>query len=98
MENTVEDFLDVDNQIPGQNYVLLSFISPNSAVEERELFTIKHFLASIYQKEKQRKEDEEKTDSTNKSQSGQSKEGYYKGLKPGYILPESFSEFLVAKW
>ena len=94
MENTVEDFLDVDNQIPGQNYVLLSFISPNSAVEERELFTIKHFLASIYQKQKQRKEDEEKTDSTNKSQSGQSKEGYYKGLKPGYILPESFSEFL----
>lgn len=94
MTETERDFLEVDDPITGQNYVLLSFLSPNSIIEQRELFTVKHFLASIYQKEKQRKEEEEKLDSETKSQTGQSKEGYYKGLKPGYILPDSFSEFL----
>lgn len=98
MSGLNQDFLEVDSQIPGQNYALLSFISPDSMVEKRELFMVKHFLASIYQKEIQRKKDEKEFDENNKdaeqTKDGKTKEGYYTGLKPGFILPESFSEFL----
>jgi hypothetical protein len=38
-----EDFLDVDKQIPGQNYVCLSFLSPQNMIEKRELFLLDSF-------------------------------------------------------
>jgi hypothetical protein len=33
-----EDFLDEDPEIPSQKYALLSFLSPNSVLEKKELF------------------------------------------------------------
>jgi hypothetical protein len=93
MTEPIQDFLEVDAPVPGQNYALLSFVSPDSMIEKRELFMVKHFLASIYQKENQRNKDMVEA-TENNTNDGQSKEGYYTGLKPGYILPESFSEFL----
>jgi len=41
--NIKEDFLDVDKQIPGQNYVCLSFLSPQNMIEKRELFLLDSF-------------------------------------------------------
>ena len=32
------DYLEVDNPIPGQNYVCLSFVSPEKTLKEKELF------------------------------------------------------------
>lgn len=45
-ETVVEDFLDEDTEIPGQNYVLLSFISPEKVLEKKDLFFFKKFLQS----------------------------------------------------
>lgn len=39
-----EDFLEVDRQIPGQNYVCLSFISPEKVLKRKENFFMKEFL------------------------------------------------------
>ena len=40
------DYLDVDEPIPGQNYVCLSFVSPESLMQEKEKFKINliHFF------------------------------------------------------
>jgi hypothetical protein len=40
----VEDFLDEDTEIPGQRYVLLSFISPEKVLDKKELFFFQKFL------------------------------------------------------
>ena len=45
--NETEDFLDVDTPIPGQNYVCLSFISPEKVLKQKERFYTKHFLKSL---------------------------------------------------
>ena len=42
----VEDFLDEDTEIPGQRYVLLSFISPEKVLEKKDIFFFKKFLES----------------------------------------------------
>ena len=39
-----EDFLNVDNCIPGQNYVCLSFISPEKILKNKELFIFHNFM------------------------------------------------------
>merc|ERR1712072_1190286 len=39
-----EDFLDVDPPIPGQNYVCMSFVSPDDMIKKKELFIIKEFI------------------------------------------------------
>lgn len=39
----VEDFLEVDQPIPGQNFVCLSFISPEKVLKRREAVVIKEF-------------------------------------------------------
>jgi hypothetical protein len=39
-----EDFLDEDNEIPGQRYVLLSFISPEKVLERKEYYFFEQFL------------------------------------------------------
>ena len=41
------DFLEVDNPIPGQNFVCMSFLSPESAIKERYLWYIKEFLQDL---------------------------------------------------
>ena len=48
-ENTptvVEDFLDEDTEIPGQKYVLLSFLSPEAVLANKDAFFFKKFLES----------------------------------------------------
>jgi hypothetical protein len=40
------DYLEVDEQIPGQNYVCMSFLSPESLVQNREAFNTAKFLQS----------------------------------------------------
>lgn len=40
----VEDFLDEDTEIPGQRYVLLSFISPEKVLEKKDIFFFQKFL------------------------------------------------------
>lgn len=47
MEEIEEDFLTVDDKVPGQNYVCLSFISPESVVKKKETFLIHNFLKSV---------------------------------------------------
>jgi len=40
---TVEDFLEVDQPVPGQNFVCLSFISPEKVLKRRESLIVKEF-------------------------------------------------------
>jgi hypothetical protein len=42
----VEDFLDEDTEIPGQRYVLLSFISPEKVLEKKDIYFFKKFIES----------------------------------------------------
>ena len=47
-----QDFLEVDNPLPGQNYVCLSFVSPESLMESKDAFKVSKFLQS-YCKDKE---------------------------------------------
>ncbi len=38
------DYLEVDNPIPGQNYVCLSFVSPEKTLKEKELFLFNKYM------------------------------------------------------
>jgi len=41
-----EDFLENDRSIPGQNFVCLSFLSPENVIKNRELFNFHKFAKS----------------------------------------------------
>ena len=41
------DYLEVDKPIPGQNYVCLSFVSPEKVLENKSHFFIKEFMKSL---------------------------------------------------
>jgi len=41
------DFLDVDRPIPGQNFICMSFLSPEAAIKERYLWYLKEFLNDL---------------------------------------------------
>ena len=41
------DYLDVDDAVPGQNYVCLSFVSPESLIESKEAFKVAKFIQAI---------------------------------------------------
>ena len=41
------DFLDIDKPVPGQNFVCLSFVSPEAAIKERYLWYLKEFLNDL---------------------------------------------------
>ena len=47
-ENIQEDFLEVDTKIPGQNYVCLSFVSPEKVLKHKEVFNITKFLEFLF--------------------------------------------------
>merc|ERR1711865_582410 len=47
MSQQEEDFLSVDSPIPGQNYVCLSFVSPETLMKNKEVYTVKHFLNEL---------------------------------------------------
>jgi len=42
-----EDFLCVDQKVPGQNFVCLSFISPEKVIKQKETFILHEFLKEI---------------------------------------------------
>ena len=42
-----EDFLSVDHKIPGQNFVCLSFISPENVIKKKDTFVLHKFLEEI---------------------------------------------------
>jgi Family of unknown function (DUF5832) len=51
MEETEEekvDFLEVDSEIPGQNYVCLSFISPEKVIQQKQTYLMTHFMKWIF--------------------------------------------------
>ena len=41
------DYLEVDDPIPGQNYVCLSFVSPEDLIDSKEAFKVSKFLQSV---------------------------------------------------
>lgn len=43
-DSVVEDFLDEDTEIPGQRYVLLSFLSPEKVLEKKDIFFFHKFV------------------------------------------------------
>jgi hypothetical protein len=49
-ENEVqEDFLEVDQKIPGQNFVCLSFISPEKVLKDKQKFLNTEFFKYVFQ-------------------------------------------------
>ena len=48
--NVVEDFLSVDQPVPGQNFCCLSFVSPEKVLHRKELFMMKAFLHDLFDK------------------------------------------------
>ena len=54
----VEDFLEVDQPIPGQNFVCLSFISPEKILKKKEVFFCKNFLKFYFEKISEKRENE----------------------------------------
>ena len=44
MSEVEEDFLDVDKSIPGQNFVCLSFVSPDKVVKKKEEYYFYKYL------------------------------------------------------
>ena len=46
-----EDYLDIDPPINGQNYVCLSFVSPEDVIEDRHAFNVSKYLQSIAKSE-----------------------------------------------
>ena len=53
------DYLEVDKPIPGQNYVCMSFVSPEKVLEDKNHYFVKEFLKSL-------NKDFEETDLENK--------------------------------
>lgn len=45
-KDVVEDFLEVDDPIGGQNYVCMSFIDPEEIIQNKEAFKVSKFLQS----------------------------------------------------
>ena len=40
-----QDYLEVDNPIPGQNYTCISFISPENTLAKKELFMFNKYMS-----------------------------------------------------
>tara|TARA_B100000900_G_scaffold388416_1_gene380431 strand:+ start:7387 stop:8244 length:858 start_codon:yes stop_codon:yes gene_type:complete len=56
-ESKKPDYLEVDEAIPGQNYVCLSFLSPESLMQNKEAFKCVKFLQSYCKDQKLKFED-----------------------------------------
>jgi len=46
-DQATEDFLEVDPKIPGQNFVCLSFVSPDKLIKNKEVFIATKFLEYV---------------------------------------------------
>lgn len=51
-QTKTKDYLEVDSAIPGQNYVCLSFLSPESLIQNKETFKCAKFLQSYCKDQK----------------------------------------------
>jgi hypothetical protein len=60
-KEVIEDFLEVDQSIPGQNFVCLSFISPEKIIKKREAVLVKEF-AKYFLKDLKNEKDPSKLD------------------------------------
>lgn len=49
-EDKKEDFLEVDQSLPGQNYVCMSFVSPENILKDKNVFYMQSFLKSFVNK------------------------------------------------
>lgn len=47
MVSKSEDYLEVDTQIPGQNFVCISFISPEHVLKQKDRFFFKQYINSL---------------------------------------------------
>ena len=47
MVSKSEDYLDVDAQVPGQNFVCLSFISPEHVLKQKDRFFFNSYIKSL---------------------------------------------------
>lgn len=47
MSNETIDFLNVDRRVPGQNYVCLSFISPDKVLKNKEIYIMNAFFKNF---------------------------------------------------
>lgn len=47
-QNIVEDFLEADTAVRGQNFVCLSFISPETVLKNKEVFKVTKFLEFLF--------------------------------------------------
>ena len=56
-EDKKVDYLEVDEAIPGQNYVCLSFLSPESLMKNKEGFKVVKFLQSYCKEQKLKYDD-----------------------------------------
>jgi len=43
-----EDYLDVDKELPNQNFCCLSFVSPEKVIEQKEFFMYYHYEKAFY--------------------------------------------------
>ena len=81
----VEDFLEVDQPVPGQNFVCLSFISPEKVIKRREATLVKEF-AKWFIKDLKNERDPSKLDPEK--------------FTPGYIdtlnVDDKYDDFLYA--
>lgn len=48
MSELNEDFLSVDNRIPGQNFCCISFLSPEKVMKNKEVFFVTKFLHNVF--------------------------------------------------
>ena len=55
----IEDFLENDDPIRGQEYVCLSFISPESVIADKNLFFVKNYMKHLVNEKKIDMSDEE---------------------------------------
>ena len=56
-EDIKEDFLEVDPKIPGQNFVCLSFVSPEKVLKQKEVYFTTKFLEHFFNSEDQHTKD-----------------------------------------
>ena len=52
MSNQKEDYLEVDPPVPGQNFVCLSFVSPEDMIRKKSIFEGRKFLESLFNRTK----------------------------------------------
>ena len=52
-EDIKEDFLEVDPKIPGQNFVCLSFVSPDKVLKQKEMHFTTKFLEHLFNSDDQ---------------------------------------------